>query len=438
MYKSTLTMLRIKDKNIIISETITEDKYKGHKSLFFYTTLTYKSSHCDNCLAKNENYSIIKNGKKFSTITLLRIMERPAYLKLKKQRFYCKNCDSYFTAKSEIVDNYCFISNTTKLAVLDKAQDYRSQKSIAKSCLVSSMTVTRIINKGASQVYHSSFNALPEHLMMDEFKSVKYVTGKMSFIYADAISHRIVDAVADRKLNSLKKHFYRYSLKLRQSVKTVTIDMYTPYMSLIKELFPKAKIILDRFHIVQSLNRALNMSRVSIMNQFRNTHRPLYNKYKAFWKLFLKLRESLEIFNYKKVRLFKEWKTEKGIIDYLLTFDSQLFNTYLYVHELRRLLKENRVEKLIDVLFSINLSEISMKLRPVIRTLRKLAPLIENTINYSNLTNGPIEGINNKIKLIKRVSFGYRNYDNLRNRIIISSRLFAPIHKKDIKQLEIA
>ena len=89
MYKSTLTMLRIKDKNIIISETITEDKYKGHKSLFFYTTLTYKSSHCDNCLAKNENYSIIKNGKKFSTITLLRIMERPAYLKL-KQRFIVK------------------------------------------------------------------------------------------------------------------------------------------------------------------------------------------------------------------------------------------------------------------------------------------------------------------------------------------------------------
>ena len=155
------------------------------------------------------------------------------------------------------------------------------------------MTVTR-----ASQVCHSSFNALPEHLMMDEFKSVKYVTGKMSFIYADAISHRIVDVVADRKLNSLK-HFYRYSLKLRQSAKTVTIDMYTPYMSLIKELFPKAKIILDRFHIVQSLNRALNMSRVSIMNQFRNTHRPLYNKYKAFWKLFLKPRESLEIFNYK-------------------------------------------------------------------------------------------------------------------------------------------
>ena len=44
-----------------------------------------------------------------------------------KQRFYCKSCDSHFTAKSNIVDAHCFISNKTKLAVLDKAQEYRSQ-----------------------------------------------------------------------------------------------------------------------------------------------------------------------------------------------------------------------------------------------------------------------------------------------------------------------
>ena len=79
-------------------------------------------------------------------------------------------------------------------------------KSIAKSCLISSMTVSRVINQAASDVDQSSFDALPEHLMMDEFKSVKNVTGKMSFIYAD-LSHRIVDVVADRKLKSLKDHF---------------------------------------------------------------------------------------------------------------------------------------------------------------------------------------------------------------------------------------
>ncbi|MGX0046157.1 hypothetical protein ACUXML_002058, partial [Staphylococcus haemolyticus] len=40
--------------------------------------------------------------------------------------------------------------------------------------------------------------------------------------------------------------------------------------------------------------------------------------------------------------------------------------------------------------------------------------------------------------LIKRVSFGYRNYDNLRNRIIITSRLFASTTKKEIKQPKVA
>ena len=87
--------------------------------------------------------------------------------------------------------------------------------------------------------------------------------------------------------------------------------MYEPYMSLIKQLFPNAKIIIDRFHIVQSLNRALNMSRVHVMNCYRASNRPLYNKYKSYWKLFLKPFETLEAFNYRKVHLFKEWKTEK-------------------------------------------------------------------------------------------------------------------------------
>ena len=52
-------------------------------------------------------------------------------------------------------------------------------------------------------------------------------------------------------------------------------------------------------------------------------------------------------------------------------------------------------------LFSIHLSDVCPKLRPVIRTLRRLATFIENTMTYSNLTNGPLEGINNKSNSLK-------------------------------------
>uniref|UniRef100_UPI000AEAF110 transposase family protein n=1 Tax=Staphylococcus haemolyticus TaxID=1283 RepID=UPI000AEAF110 len=114
MCKSILKTIRIKDKNINFTDEVIEKKYKGRMRLFYYAALTYQPTYCENCFAKNDNFSLVKNGKKSSTITLLKIMEMPAYLNLQKQRFYCKTCDSHFTAKSNIVDAHCFISNKTK------------------------------------------------------------------------------------------------------------------------------------------------------------------------------------------------------------------------------------------------------------------------------------------------------------------------------------
>lgn len=150
----------------------------------------------------------------------------------------------------------------------------------------------------------------------------------MRFIYVNALTHRIIGIVEDRRLRS----FYRFSLNDRRCVKTVTIDMYEPYMNLIKELFPNAKIIIDRFHIIQALNRALNMARVAVVNTFRNINHPLYNKFKRYWKLLLSPQERLEMFEYRKVALFKSWKIEKGIIDYILDQDAILKNTYSVVN----------------------------------------------------------------------------------------------------------
>ena len=133
-------------------------------------------------------------------------MEMPAYLELQNKDFIVNHV-TVILLLNLILSTLIALFLIKQNLVLDKAQEYRSQKSIAKSCLVSSMTVSRVINQAASDVGQSSFDALPEHLMMDEFKSVKNVIGKMSFIYADAVSHRIVDVVADRKLKSLKDHF---------------------------------------------------------------------------------------------------------------------------------------------------------------------------------------------------------------------------------------
>ena len=62
----------------------------------------------------------------------------------------------------------------------------------------------------------------------------------------------------------------RFPASVRGLVRTVCCDLNSYYVDLVKELFPNAKIIIDRFHLVQMLNRAVNSMRTDMMNQFEH------------------------------------------------------------------------------------------------------------------------------------------------------------------------
>lgn len=92
------------------------------------------------------------------------------------------------------MDRYFFILINTKIAVLNKATVTCSEASIAQDC-----SVSRFIDEAAESIHQSPHQSLPKHLMMDEFKSVKNVSGSMSFMYVDSLPHCIVDIIEDRR-----------------------------------------------------------------------------------------------------------------------------------------------------------------------------------------------------------------------------------------------
>ena len=111
---------------------------------------------------------------------------------------------------------------------------------------------------------------LPETMCIDEFKSVKNIDSAMSFVFADYQTKNIIDIVEDRGLNFLTEYFSRFSLKARNNVKYICMDMYSPYISLVKSIFPESEIVLDKFHIVNLVSRAFNQTRISIMNSLKD------------------------------------------------------------------------------------------------------------------------------------------------------------------------
>ncbi|HAR6490664.1 TPA: ISL3 family transposase, partial [Staphylococcus pseudintermedius] len=408
--------------------------HKNVQALFYEGQLTYHPSACECCGIKNDNHLIIKHGFRKTNVYMGLIFERPAYLKLKKQRFYCKACQRTFTAETPYIQPRCTISNEVKRMMTWKLSKVTSEKDIAESLCVSPSTVHRHLKVVSNSVKTHAHYVLPEHLAFDEFKSTKDVEGAMSFIYCDSVTHDIIDILPDRRKHQLEAYFLKFSRKQREKVKTVSIDMFPPYIALIQDLFPHAEIIIDRFHIVQAINREINRCRVQVMNGFRTKERPQYNKLKRYWKLLLKAPIDLDRMIYQPYRLFKSWQSQYSLVQYLLNLDETLKETYETGHRLLSALKANDIQQLRFILQDAKTKDTSKGLKRVIHTFIKYMPYISSTMRHRHLTNGPIEGINNKIKLIKRVSYGYRNFWNFRNRILMISKVFVSEYKKRIKQ----
>ncbi len=116
------------------------------------------------------------------------------------------------------------------------------------------------------------------------------------------------------------------------------------------------------------------------------------------------------------------------MLEYLLSISPQLAKAYRIVTRLKWALKNRRFRRFKEELNKAKQDTYPQQVRTALNTLEKYIKPIKNAFMYT-LSNGPIEGINNKIKNIKRSGYGYRNFEHLKQRILISFNLTIPSEK---------
>ena len=413
-----LNLLDIKDKNIKLNEnSLFYEKFDNIAYKVIEGTLSYEPPFCTCCgCIFNKEQTYEKNGYKSSDILLLDICGHGCILRLKKQRFLCHSCNKKFFATTPIVNKGCFISNNVKYAIALDLKNKISEKDIANRYRVSPNTVERIIDSyyDGQKLYK---HHLPEVLSFDEFKSVKSADGAMSFNMCDAKTGKIIDIVEDRKLTSLLKYFAYYTHKARNKVKLIVIDMYSPYISLIKKMFPNADIIIDKFHLVQLISTSLNKTRINLMKKDKKN----YNKLKRYWRLILKPQEELDNSKWRKYTCFNNLMTQSSVVNYLINIDKELLNTYEVYQNILYSIKNNKYNELEIILNNKN-ECISSYMKKSIKTLKGYLPYIKNTLT-NPYHNGFVEGNNNFIKVLKRIAFGFRSFCRFKARIMICKNL---------------
>lgn len=257
--------------------------------------------------------------------------------------------------------------------------------------------------------------------MVDAFRAMKSCEGSMAFSCVDGETGELIDILPNRQIKFLEKHFLHYSLEARKNVKYLVTDMNAPYFKLARELFPNAAVVVDRFHIVQHINRFFNQTRIRIMKSLDKKHplsKRFYNQLKSLWKLLLKDRDKLDYKNHFPRRNFK-WSalTEVEVVDRIVNISNELHQSYHYFQDLLHEFRAGNSEEFYDILWSMprNLPEELQHIKKAFFKYEKGIRLAME-LPYSN---GKIENKNTHIKTLKRVSYGFRNFQNMRTRIYL-------------------
>jgi len=411
----TKDLLNIKDKNINLYENYLETKkIKGIDTKIIHAYLTYDIHTCPIC--KHKNCVIKWNWKRNCKVKVPKVSNYNAIILLDKQRFKCKHCNHTFIATSNLIDKHCNISNNSKLSIKLDLMDKISEKDIAKRNNVSHNTVNRIIHTISNRKVLPG--VLPTIINIDEFKATKDTKGKMAFHIINNKTGKIFDIIESRKSNFLIKYFMRFPRKQRLAVKFIILDMFEPYYLLFKKIFPNAILITDKFHVVALASNALKNTRVKCMKKDKKN----YNKLKHYWKLIQKFEDDLDKDNKKYSIHFGKEITDYDIVSYIINTNKELKATYNVYQGILRSIR-NKDEKLFCNIVSSKHINISEYMKTTLKSLNKFSYHIIMSFKY-NLNNGIIEGVNNLIKCIKRIAFGYKSFYHFKTRIMLIAGIY--------------
>ena len=394
-------LLGIEDQNIKIDNLFDAGT---HKEILVH--LDYDAPPCPACKGQMTKYDFQKPSK----IPYLETAGYKTLIRLKKRRFRCKNCGKMAVAETSLVQKNHQIASAVKQKIAQLLVEKQAMTDIAHRLSILTSTVIRKLKEFK---FETNWQKLPEIMSWDEYSFKK---GKMSFIAQDFNTNEVLAILDGRTQAVIRNHFLRYPRQVRMRVKVMTMDMFSPYYQLAKQLFPHAQIVLDRFRIIQHLSRAMNRVRIQIMNQFDRKSQE-YRALKRYWKL---LQQDSRKLSHKRFYrpAFRAHLTNQEILHQLLSYSDQLRQHY----ELYQLLLFHFQEKQTNHFFDLmeeNLSAVHPIFQTVCRTFLKDRDKITNALELP-YSNAKLEATNNLIKVIKRNAFGFRNFDNFKKRILIA------------------
>ena len=367
---------------------------ENEKNIIIYAEMERKEHNCISCgTATNPVHDyreqVIKDIPAFGKLVSI---------VLRKRRYRCKHCGKRFFETNSFLPKYHRMTIRLCAFVIDKLRDERSFTSVAKEVNLSVSTVIRIFD-----VISYPKPELSNSLSIDEFKGNTWGE-KYQCILTDPVNKVVLDILPERYKPYLTRYFKGFTRAERDSVEYFVSDMWRTYSDVSDVWFKNATQVVDKYHWIRQAIWAFENVRKEEQKKLSTNLRKYFKRSKS---LLIKRYDSLE-------------EEQKQQVNVMLYYSVNISRAYFYKEKFLKILNSKDVESAKQAMsdWIQNAEDCGIpQFEKCAETMRNWYTGIINSFS-TTITNGFTEGCNNKIKVLKRNAYGYRNFKRFRNRIL--------------------
>ena len=370
-----------------------------------------KESVCDRC-GSNSNKL---HQNRWHIIKDLSWGEKAVFLEINRRQFKCEKCQKPFSEEMGFVkERRNYTKRLAKKTIEEVLADDIS--SVAKKGMVTTEEIERMLKDAAAKLLKSKPVGL-KRLGIDEIALIKG-QGNYCAVLVDLEQSKLLMILESRTKEEIKKVLLEWGAEVLAGIEEVSIDLWKGYKSLVTEIMPKAQVVADRFHVMVQINKELDMQR-------KKEKRIIEQKIKQAKTEKEKLESTgiLAGITASKYALLKNEKDLNQEQKDKLAEVKVVSQSLKLMHQLKEKFREifEKPQQWSEALLELG-EWLSTAQKYFVNSQSTIVRWFDEILAYfdNRTTSGVVEGINNKLKLIKRSAYGFTNFENFRNRCLLN------------------
>lgn len=385
---------------------------------------TLASTRCHQCgreIRKFHGYDA------WVTVRHLAILGRPVYLRYRPKRYRCDDCDGHPTTTQELAWHQPNSPQTTAYDthLLLQLVNTTIEDVSLKEGLPYDVVLGALERQIKAAVDWTRYTAL-DVVGLDEIALKKGHRDFVVIVSARLPEGRLVilGVLPNRDKDTVKAFLASIPAELAATIHTVCSDMYEGYINAAHEVLRQAQVVVDRFHVAEQYRAAADRVRKQELNRLKR------ELPKADYQ---QLKGSLHAFRQNQADLSPD---ERALLARLCSYSVEIAAAHLLREELTALFEQDlSPAQAQDQLRAWQERVRHSGLTCFDQFLQTLDHYWIEIINYFERRNssGFVEGLNNKIKVLKRRCYGLFNLKHLFQRIFLDLegyRLFAGSYRQ--------